>query len=156
MVQKKMSDIMKELAISCLKNPNRIPSSEAAHVSLLLAQVAWNRSLKQKMSDYKKMLKVFLRLNPRLWKELKSNKPEKMIHRLQKIKVERYPEDTRLILVCGIRAGNVHVEWCEREDFSDAAFEEAIDRLEHNYGPGQILYGNYCSRGLNSCYADFH
>ncbi len=139
MVQQKMSDIMKELAISCFKNPDKPPSSEAAHAALLLAQVAWNRSLKQKMSEYKKMLKVFLRSNPKLWTELKSNQPEKLIHRLQKAKKERYPEDARLILVCGIRAGNVHVEWCEQERFSDAVFEEAMSRLERKYGPGRRL-----------------
>lgn len=134
----KLSAIMKELAILCFKNPNKLPSSEAAHASLLFAQVAWNRSLKHDLYDYRKLLKVFLRSNPKLWSELKSKKSEILIKKLQKIKETRYPEDTRVILVCGMREGNVHVEWCGEKDFPEASLN-AIKRLETKYGPGRIL-----------------
>lgn len=134
----KLSAIMKELAMLCFKNPNKPPSSEAAHASLLFAQVAWNRSLKHDLSDYRKLLNVFLRSNPRLWSELKSTKPEKLINELKKFKKAKFPKDTRVILVCGIREGNVHVEWCEDEDFPEASIN-ARNRLETEYGPGRVV-----------------
>ena len=72
----KMSAIMKEIALVSFKNPKVFPSSEAAHASLLFAQVAWNRTLGHDMQDYKELLKVFLRLNPNLWSELRSRDAE--------------------------------------------------------------------------------
>ena len=38
----KMSDIMKEIMERLLRDPQAVPSSEAAHVALYFANVAWN------------------------------------------------------------------------------------------------------------------
>lgn len=42
---RKLSEIMKEMSETLLRNPGGVPSSEAAHVALLFANVAWNESL---------------------------------------------------------------------------------------------------------------
>jgi hypothetical protein len=39
---RKLSEIMKEMAGTLLRNPAGVPSSEAVHVALLFANVAWN------------------------------------------------------------------------------------------------------------------
>jgi hypothetical protein len=41
----KMSDIFKEMALTLFRVPKAIPSSEAAHATLLLTHVAWNRGV---------------------------------------------------------------------------------------------------------------
>ena len=39
---RKMSENMKQMTESLLRNPRNVPSSEAAHVALFFANVAWN------------------------------------------------------------------------------------------------------------------
>src|SRR5947209_10388348 len=42
---RKLSEIMKEMSETLLSNPGGVPSSEAAHVALFFANVAWNESV---------------------------------------------------------------------------------------------------------------
>jgi hypothetical protein len=42
---RKLSEIMKEMSETLLRNRGGVPSSEAAHVALYLANVAWNESV---------------------------------------------------------------------------------------------------------------
>jgi hypothetical protein len=135
---RKMSEIMKEIALLSFKNPQVPPSSEAAHASLLFAQVAWNRALGHDMQDYKALLKVFLRSNPNLWSELRSHDAEELIEIMREAREHRYSSDLRVVLVCGMREGNVHVEWCEEKDYPQASVS-AEKRLESEFGPGRII-----------------
>ncbi len=41
----KLSEIMKEMSETLLRNPGGVPSSEAAHGALFFANVAWNESV---------------------------------------------------------------------------------------------------------------
>ncbi len=109
----KMSAIMKNLALLIFRDPTRVPSSEAAHAALLLAHVAWNRALGLDPKDYNKLLMVFSRDNPDFWSEFRSQDAEALIETVRQAKAERYPMDRRVIMVCGMREGNVHVEWRE-------------------------------------------
>ena len=43
--ERKLSEIMKEMSETLLRNPGGAPSSEAAHVALFFANVAWNESV---------------------------------------------------------------------------------------------------------------
>ena len=43
--ERKMSEVMKEMSETLLGNPAGVPSSEAAHVALFFANVAWNESV---------------------------------------------------------------------------------------------------------------
>ena len=42
---RKLSEMMKEMSERLLRNPHGVPSSEAAHVALFFANVAWNESV---------------------------------------------------------------------------------------------------------------
>ena len=42
---RKLSETMKEMSERLLRNPGGVPSSEAAHVALFFANVAWNESV---------------------------------------------------------------------------------------------------------------
>ena len=134
----KMSEIMKELALMCFRAPQAVTSSEAAHAALLLAQVAWNRALGHDIRPYRELLKFFLRSNPNLWSELRSHDAESLIEILRCVKEKRYPMDRRVVIVCGMRGENVHVEWCEEKDYP-VAIELAQRRLEKEFGPGRTI-----------------
>ncbi|MGB9693892.1 MAG: hypothetical protein ACPLYF_03520 [Fervidobacterium sp.] len=110
-----MSEIIKEMAETVLTNPKVIPSSEAAHVALLLSHIGWNRANGFSVNDsqYTLLISEFEASNYDLWKELKSKDCEEMILQLMEYKKKHYPKDLRKILVFGVRGGNVHVEWVE-------------------------------------------
>ena len=110
------------LAESILRAPRAVPSSEAAHMALLLVHVAWNRALGQPLPEaqYRPMLEELEQTKPELWNELADNDVERMIERLVALKQTRHPRDDRVIEVCGMRAGNVHVEWQEGKDMQEA------------------------------------
>lgn len=130
---RKMSEIMKQLALLSFRDPQGAPSSEAAQAALLFAQVAWNRSLGYEMPPYKELLGVFLRSNPNLWLELKSRDAEALIETMQRAKEQHYLADRRIVVVCGMRDGNVHIEWCEEKDYPRAS-QLTKQILESLYG----------------------
>jgi len=114
--RRKMSDIMKDLALLAFSDIKAIPSSEAMHATLLFSHVAWNRSLGRNMPEYKDVLRVILQSNPNMWSELRSRNSEALIKTMAKEKEKRYAADRRLVVVCGMRGANIHVEWCEEKD----------------------------------------
>jgi hypothetical protein len=110
---RKLSEIMKEMAEKLLRHPGGVPSAEAAHVALLLANVAWNESvgLDHARDGYRKVWETMEAENPALWNEFKTSAIDAMIDELVRYKHAHYPEDRRRILVCGMVPGKVHVEW---------------------------------------------
>jgi hypothetical protein len=108
-----MSEIMREMAEILLRHPRRVPSSEAAHVALLFANVAWNEcvGLDHAREGYRNVWEVIEAENPALWNEFKSNDITAMIDELVRHKKAHYPDDRRRILTCGMLDGAVHVEW---------------------------------------------
>ena len=137
-VLRKLSGIMKELALMSFHNPHAVPSSEAAHAALLFAQVAWNRALGYDMEAYQELLKVFLRSNANLWSELRSRDAEALIETMRQAKEQRYSADRRVIVVCGMREESVHVEWCEEKNYPQAS-ELAKKLLDSQYGTGRTV-----------------
>jgi hypothetical protein len=109
----KMSEIMLEMAQVLLREPAEVPTSEAMHVALFFANVAWNESLGLGGSreDYRKVWETIEVDNPELWNEFKSNDTNAMIDELIRYKHERYRDDRRRILTCGIPEGKIRVEW---------------------------------------------
>jgi len=107
----KLSSIIKKIAMNMLKKPKRPPSSEAAHAALLLAHLGWNRALGYPEFEYVSLLESFEAERPSFWQELKSNDPEYLISVAEKEKLHFGPHDRRVIVVCGMREGNVRVEW---------------------------------------------
>jgi len=137
-VRSKMSEILKELAQMSFRDPEAIPSSEAAHAALLFAQVAWNRALGHDMHAYDEVLRAFLRSNPNLWSELRSCDAETLIEAMCQAKELRYAADRRVVVVCGMRGGNVHAEWCEEKDYPRAS-ELAKGLLDSKFGTGRTV-----------------
>jgi hypothetical protein len=113
---RKMSEIMKEMAETLLRDASALPSSEAVHVALLFANVAWNEcvGMDHAREGYRKTWETMEASNPALWNEFKLNDIDAMIEGLVQYKQKHYPDDRRRILVCGmVEVGNVHVEWLD-------------------------------------------
>ena len=109
----KLSEIMKDMSELLFRDPNKIPSSEAAHVTLFFANVAWNEcvGLDHAREGYRSAWETIEADNPALWNELKSNDVDGMIDELIEYKKAHYPDDRRRILTCGIPDGSIRVEW---------------------------------------------
>ena len=110
---RKMSEIMKEMSETLLRNPGGEPSAEAAHVALLFANAAWNEcvGMDHARDGYRNVWEKIEAENPALWNEFKSSDIDSMIDELVRYKNAHYPDDRRRILVCGMVPGKVHVEW---------------------------------------------
>lgn len=110
---RKLSEILKELVETLLRNPGGVPSAEAAHVALLFANVAWNESvgLDHARDGYRNVWETIAAANPALWNEFTSTDLNALIDKLVRYKEMHYPDDRRRILTCGIPDGKVRVEW---------------------------------------------
>jgi len=108
-----MSQIMQEMSERLLRNPATPPTPEAASVALLFANVAWNESvgLVHAREGYRNVWSAIEADNPNLWNELKSKEIDRLIDELVQYKESHYASDRRRILVCGIVAGKIRVEW---------------------------------------------
>ncbi len=111
---RKLSDIMKEMSERLFRNPAATPSSEAAHVALFFANVAWNEcvGLDHAREGYRKVWESIEANNPALWNELKSNDIDAMVDELVEYKKAHFPDDRRRILSCGgTSRSTVRVQW---------------------------------------------
>ena len=109
----KMSEIMKEMSERLLRHPDAAHSSEAAHVALMFANIAWNKSvgLGQPLEGYRSAWEMIEAENPEMWSEFKSNDVDGMIDELIEYKQQHFPDDQRRILTCGIPDSKIRVEW---------------------------------------------
>lgn len=110
---RKMSEVMKEMSERLLRNPGGVPTSEAAHVALMFANIAWNETvgLVRARIGYRLAWESIEAENPEMWSEFKSNDVDAMIDELVQFKKQHYPDDQRRILTCGIPDGSIRVEW---------------------------------------------
>ena len=111
---RKMSEIMKEMLELLLRDPDAVPSDEASHVALFLANVAWNEcvGLGEEREACRNVWQEIEASNPNLWDELKSRNIDAMIDELVEYKQAHYPDDRRRILTCGgTPHGTIRVEW---------------------------------------------
>ena len=104
---------MKEMATRLMRRPDKVPSSEAAHIALLFANIAWNEcvGLDHARDNYRIIWEAIEVSNPELWNEFKSNDIDGMVDELVRYKKQHLPDDLRRILSCGIPDGKVRVEW---------------------------------------------
>lgn len=110
-----MSEIILALAQHVLAQPTERSSREAISAALLLANVAWNRTVDPAGGDrsghYRKVLRALKKENPKCLRELKSAEVEELIRELERLKEAHYPLDNRIIVLCGITAtNNIRVE----------------------------------------------
>lgn len=109
-----MSDIMKRMMEQLLRDPKAVPSSEASHVALFLANVAWNEciGLGAEREACCNVWQAIEAEKPDLWDELKSRDIDAMIDELVEYKKASYPDDRRRILTCGgTQHETIRVEW---------------------------------------------
>jgi len=116
----KLSEVLKEIALASMRTSETAPSSDAAHAALLFAHIGWNRALGHRGDGYESVLRSIGRESQAFWSELRSSDPEVLIQAAQEAKLAKYPDDRRVILVCGIPDERIHVEWCEADDFPKA------------------------------------
>ncbi len=102
-----------ELAKQLLRKPDAVHSTEAAHVSLMFAHIAWNETvgLGEVREGYRPAWEEIEAHNPEMWSEFKSHDVDAMIDQLVVFKQQHYPDDQRRILSCGIPNGKVRAVW---------------------------------------------
>jgi len=110
---RKMSEMLKEMSERLLRHPDAAHSSEAAHVALMFANIAWNETvgLGHAREGYRSAWETIEAENPEMWSEFKSNDIDGMIDELIQYKKAHFPDDKRRILTCGIPDGSIRVEW---------------------------------------------
>ncbi|HUY89026.1 MAG TPA: hypothetical protein VMV10_09850 [Pirellulales bacterium] len=109
----KMSEMLKEMAELLLRDPDAA-SSEAAHVALMFANIAWNETvgLGNARQGYRSAWELIEADHPEMWNDFKSNDVDAMIEKLVRFKQEHYPDDQRRILTCGATPrSTLRVEW---------------------------------------------
>jgi hypothetical protein len=108
-----MSAILKEMSQRLLKDPDVVPSREAATIALMFANFAWNETvgLGAPRDGYRPAWAKVEADNPKLWSELKTNDVNALIDELVQYKNENHGADQRRILLCGIIENRVRVEW---------------------------------------------
>lgn len=112
----KLSGVLLELAEHALSQPAARSSREGVAAALLLAHVAWNRAVDlfggDQTGEYRKVLTALRRENPGFLQELRSGDYEALISQLVELKKARYPDDRRIIHLCGLtETNNIRVEW---------------------------------------------
>ena len=110
----KMSEIMKEMTERLFRNPDAAHSSEALHVALFFANVAWNEcvGLGAEREACCNVWRAIEAEKPDLWDELKSRDIDAMIDELVEYKKAHFPDDRRRILICGgTPEATIRVEW---------------------------------------------
>ena len=110
---RKLSEIMKEMAISLFRDPRKDPSPEAVEVALLFVQIAWNESvgLENARVGIRNVWEPIEAENPTLWNEYKLSDINDILDELVNYKKRQYPDDQRRILTCGMRDEVLRVEW---------------------------------------------
>ena len=111
----KLSACVLEMAKTVRREPDATPSTEAAHAALLFTHVAWNKALgdTDALGAYRALLAELEKSNPALWNEFAHTDHECIIDALVVYKKQRRAVDTRVIRSCGMRRGDVHVEWSD-------------------------------------------
>jgi hypothetical protein len=119
-MDRKLSDMLLELAMQGLENP-RYGESEVLHPLLFLASVAWNRetmSPNYREGRYLRELARFSIDKKKLREELISEDWTVILNRMRAYKRARFPEDTRVITLCGYTPWEtVRVEWMTQDEW---------------------------------------
>ena len=124
-LDRKLSEIIKEMAMRLLKQPDAAPSEPAAMAALMLAGAAWNSAVSDNVmrDQHRRLLDQIDWSGVTPWSELRSDDTEQLIAELVEYKRERHPNDMRRIMATEISPkGNVRVHWTEPEKVVSADF----------------------------------
>ena len=111
---RKLSEILIEIAMQGLKH-EKYAHSDTMHPLVFLAHVAWNRDTKSTdylREEYRKQLNEFPVPKSAIKRELISDDWDDILERMIGYKREHFPEDRRIITVCGYTSRETfRVEW---------------------------------------------
>ncbi|MEE9383009.1 MAG: hypothetical protein V3V08_06295 [Nannocystaceae bacterium] len=123
--ERKLSEIIKEMALRLLENPDAIPSEPAAVAALMLAGAAWNSAIGDDVmrDKHRDLLDQIDWEDVAPWAELGSADTDQHIAELADYKRQHYPEDRRRIAATEMTPeGEVRVHWTEPDKVVTAAF----------------------------------
>ncbi len=108
-----LSEMLKRMLNTQLRDPERAHSPAAVQVGLYLANLAWNESLGicHPRESYRNVWETIEPDNPDLWNEFVSTDTSQMIDEMVAYKNRHFPNDKRRILTCGIVDEKIRVEW---------------------------------------------
>jgi hypothetical protein len=113
-MERKLSDILIEIAMQGLKSP-KYAHDEVMHPLMLLAHIAWNRdtmSPDYPPDGYQQRLAEFGIPKSKIRRKLISEDWEEILERMLAYKQARFPEDSRVITLCAYTPwGTLRVEW---------------------------------------------
>lgn len=113
-MERKLSDILLEIAMQGLKNPQS-GHSEVIHPLMWLAHVAWNRETKAPdymQTGFRNTLDRFPVSRDKIREELISTDWDEIVGRMREYKKVRFPDDSRVITLCAYTPREtLRVEW---------------------------------------------
>ena len=128
-VDRKLSEIIKEMAMRLLKKPDADAATEPATMAvLILASVAWNSAIGDSfMRDkHRELVDQIDWSGVPKWSELRSDDTEQLIAELVDYKREHYPNDLRRVVATEMSPeGNIRVYWTEPDKVVTAPFGAA-------------------------------
>ncbi len=112
---KKLSEIIIEIAMQGLRD-TKYDHSEHMHALMFLAHVAWNRDTKSPYyligNELTSRLKRFPINKKTIKRELVSDDWENILEKMLAYKKKHYPDDSRVITLCGYTPWKtLRVEW---------------------------------------------
>jgi hypothetical protein len=122
---RKLSEIMKEMALRLLKDPEPGASEPAMIAGLLLAGAAWNSAIGDDAvrDKHRELVEQIEWGYVTPWVELRSDDTEQLIAELVDYKREHYPNDLRRIVATELSPeGNIRVHWTEPDKLVAAPF----------------------------------
>ncbi|MCP5069853.1 MAG: hypothetical protein GY946_25070 [bacterium] len=130
---RKLSEIIKEMALRLLENPDAIPSEPAAIAALMLAGAAWNSALGDDVmrDKHRELVDQIDWEDVVPWAEFRSADTDKHVAELADYKRQHYPEDRRRIVATEMTPeGEVRVHWTEPEKVVAAAFGSTTPKAQ--------------------------
>lgn len=131
---RKLSEIIKEMALRIYKGPGDAASLPAVETAILLASAAWNVALGDPglRNQHKEMLKKFDWGGASPWGELLSTDTDQLIAGLVEFKKMHYSNDRRRIVAAETSPdGNVRVHWVDGNTPVSAPFGAQAQSVGH-------------------------
>jgi hypothetical protein len=131
-LDRKLSEIIKEMAVRLLKEPDGIPTEPAMMAALVLAGIAWSAANgEDEVEPQIQRLKQLDWEGTTPWAELRSDNPNTLIAELVKYKRDNFPNDLRRIVATEMTPeGNVRVHWTEPSKVISAPFGAAPTKVK--------------------------
>ncbi len=131
-LDRKLSEIIKKMALRLLKEPNGVPTEPAMMAALVLAGIAWSAANGE--DEVEPQIHRLEQLDwdgTTPWAELRSDNPDTLIAELIKYKRDNFPTDLRRIVATEMTPeGNVRVHWTEPSKVITTPFGAAPTKVK--------------------------